>query len=149
MQCYRHGFEHRSIRERQILRKTVNNMPRHGDELGKGTSTAVVCAGNAQHLALVAKIDFALQAKRAHAAEDGGIENYAVALGQIRNPGAQGGDRSRCLVPHNKGRYAAARGSIVPMHVTAANSAGRNTHEDLIWAWSGCRHFRDFKMTVL
>jgi hypothetical protein len=44
--------------------------------------------------------------------------------------GTDGGDDSRCFMAHDQGRNAPARGAIVTVDITAANSAGGYADED-------------------
>ena len=73
------GFEHGGLGKRDVVRQPVDDALRNGDELGKGAMAAVVAAGNADHLAVVAEVDFAAPAEGALPAVDGGVERDAVA----------------------------------------------------------------------
>ena len=73
------GFEHRGFGEGEIVGKAMHDARGDDDEFGEGTGAAVVAAGNAENLAVVAEIDVAPAAVGAFAAEDGGVEGDALA----------------------------------------------------------------------
>src|ERR1700722_5322911 len=148
MQCDGHRFEHRCFGERQILGQAVANVLGHHDKLRKSSGAAIVSAGHAEYLAVVAEIDFSLQAIFASPARNRGIESYAIAGRKLFDSCSERGYGSRRFMAHPNRRNAAPRRSIVAMHVAAANPAGRYTDEDFSLTGNGCRKFRDLQMTI-
>ena len=80
MQCDGNGFEKRSLLERQIGRKAMNDPGGNGDKFRKGSGAAVVAAGDAEDFATIAKIDVSAQAVGALAAVHSRIEGDAIAF---------------------------------------------------------------------
>ena len=91
------GLEHGGLRRRRSCRAAGRAM-RSGTAriLGEGAGAAVLAAGDADDLAVVAEVDFAAQAVGALAAVDGGVEGDAVArAGSGHARGADGSDDAR------------------------------------------------------
>src|ERR1700676_1109765 len=101
------------------------------DKLGERAGAAVIATGDAQDLAVVAKIHVAAETVRTSAAVDGGVEGDAVALGESRDVAAGGGNATGSFVAHHNRRDATAGGTIVAMHVAAADAAGRYLNQAL------------------
>ena len=80
-------FDQRGVDEGHVGRHAVQHVLRNGDELGKGPMAAVIVAGDPQHAAVVAKIDFAAAAIPAATAVDRRVEGHAVAGGPIADLG--------------------------------------------------------------
>ena len=55
------GFEHGGFSEGKIVGESMNDASGHHDKLGKCSRATVISAGNAQHLAAIAKIDVSAQ----------------------------------------------------------------------------------------
>lgn len=142
------GFEHRGFFEREIVGKAMDDAGGHNDELGECTSATVVCARDAEDLAIVAEIDGAAAAVGAFAAEDGGIEGDAVADGEAFGICAQGGDAAGGFVAHDDRWDAAARGAVVAVDVAAADAAGGDFNEDFVGGWSWFGEVGDFQVVV-
>ena len=68
-------------RRMRFLGQAIENALRHHDKLSKRAMPAVISAGNADHLAVVAEIHFAALAERALAAVDRRVEGDAIARG--------------------------------------------------------------------
>ena len=58
-------------------------------------------------------------------------------------------DGSSSFVSHHDRRNAAARRSIIAVHITAADSASCNADQDFIWAGRRHRGVCHFQVTVL
>ncbi len=71
MQRYGDGFEHGGFGKGDVLREPVEDTLRDGNVFGKGAVAAVIAAGDADDLAVVAEVDFATRAVLASAAIDG------------------------------------------------------------------------------
>src|SRR5580704_15208640 len=71
----RGGFEHGGFGEGEIVGKAMDDARGHGDVFGEGAGAAIVAAGDAEDLAIVAEIDVTTAAIGAFAAEDCRIES--------------------------------------------------------------------------
>ena len=142
-------FEHGSFGERERIRKPIDDASWHGDVFGEGAGAAIVGAGDAENLAVIAKIDVAATAVRAFAAVDGGVESDAIAFGKILYGFADRADVASGFVSHDDRRNAAAGGAIVTVHVATTDAAGGYANEDFVRAGSRLRQIGDFKMAVL
>ena len=129
-------------------RHAVEHVLRNGDELGKGPMAAVIVAGDPQHAAVVAKIDFAAAAMPAAAAVDRRVEGHAVAGGPIADLGPDVDDRPRRLVAHDDRRLPPAGAAVHAVDVAAADAAGRDAQQDLVRGDLGARPVLDFQMVV-
>ena len=78
-------------------RQRIQDVLRHGDELGERAVLAIVGAGDAEDAAIVAQIHCAAAAGVALAAGDRGIERDAVADLRAIDGRADFGDRRRPL----------------------------------------------------
>ncbi len=143
--CFKHG----SFCKREIRRETVDDAGGDDDELGEGTGTAIIGAGNAEDLTAVAEIDFAAQAVAAGAAIDGGIEGDAIAFGETGDAEADRGDVSGGFVTHDDRRNAAPRRAIVAVDIAAADAASGHAHENFAGSGRGNGRIDQFEMTVL
>ena len=145
----RDGFEHRGVGEGQLVRQAIEDAFRNGDVFGEGAGAAVVAAGDADDLAVVAEIDLAAPAEVAFAAVDGGVEGDAVAGPDSRlTPSADGGDDAGRLVTHDDGRNAAAGGAVVAVDVAAADAAGGDPDQHFAWTRSRRRQIGNSQMFV-
>jgi hypothetical protein len=82
---------------KRARRGVVGDALGHGEEFGEGAGAAVLAAGDADDLAVVAEVDLAARQKSQTAAVDGGVEGDAIA-------GREGGylrcrPRRRCRRP--------------------------------------------------
>jgi hypothetical protein len=110
----------------------MENTGGDGDEFGEGAVAAIIAAGDAEDLAVIAKVDVAALTVDALAAEDRGIEGHAIAWDEALYGGADAGDDARGLVAHDQRRDAAARGAIVTVDVGTADSAGADLNQDVV-----------------
>ena len=148
MNSYGDRFEHGSFRKREMARQPVADARRDRDKLGEGSGAAVVCAGNAENLAAIAKIDVAAKAIKALAAINRGIEGHPIAFREIFDGGVDGGDCSRRFVAHYQRRDAAAGGAVVAVHIAAADAAGGDSDEHFTGSRNRGGHVGEFKMAV-
>ena len=128
----RQGLEHRRLSKRQTGGQMVGHTGGDGHILGKSSMAAIVSTGNAQHLAAIAKVYFSPQTVAADAAGNRRIKGDAVAGGDAGYARAHRGHDPRGLVSHHNGRNAAPRGTVIAMHVAAANAAGRDPNQNLV-----------------
>jgi hypothetical protein len=115
-----------------VVWKAVQDAGGNDDKFGECSGAAVVAAGNAEDLAMVAEIYMAAKAVVAGATVDGGVEGDAVAFGESGNVLAYGGDASGGFVAHYDRRNAAAGGTVVAVNIAAANAAGGYLNQDFI-----------------
>ena len=73
------SFEHCGFREWKIVRQAMDDARGDDDVFGECAGAAIVAAGDAEDLAIVAEIDVTAFAVSAGAAEDGGVEGDAFA----------------------------------------------------------------------
>ena len=126
------GLEHGCFGEGKLVWKAMNDAGGNDDILGKCAGAAVVAAGNAEDLAMIAEIYVAAKAVLASAAIDGGVEGDAVALGESGNVLAYGGDASGSFVAHYDRGNAAAGGAVVAVDIAAADAAGGYLDQNFI-----------------
>jgi hypothetical protein len=110
----------------------VENTGRDGDEFGEGAVAAIVAAGDAEDLAVIAKVNVAAFAVDAVAAKDRGIEGHAIARGETLHLGADAGDDARGFVAHDQRRDATTRGAVIAMDVGTADPAGADLDQDVL-----------------
>ena len=142
----RDGLNHGRFGKAQRVRQAVKNARRHRNQFGKGSVAAELAAGDAQHLAVIAKIDFAARAEIALAAGDGGIERHPVAGRPALHIRAHLFDHAGRFVAHHDGRDAAAGGAVESMHVGTADPTGLHADQHVV---SGDRRFRHLLITEL
>jgi hypothetical protein len=119
----RDGLDHGGLVEAQGVRQDVHNAGGDGDKFGEGTMTAVVTAGNAKNLAVIAEVHVAAFAMDALAAEDRRIEGHAVARGEAPDIGADGGDDARGLVAYVAVKDAVRTGDKVSFALPGSTAA--------------------------
>jgi hypothetical protein len=142
------GFEHGGFGEGKLIGETVHDARGDHDIFGEGSCAAIIAARDAQHLAIVAKVDIATQAVGTRAAVNRGVEGDAVAFGKTVHIFADGGDLPSSFVTHHDWGDAATRGTVVAVDVTAADATGRDPNQDFIGCRSGRRKIRDFEVLV-
>jgi hypothetical protein len=142
------GFEHRGFGERKIVGKAMDNARGNHDEFREGAGAAVVAARDAEDLAIVAKIDVTAFAVGAGAAEDGGVERYALADFECGDGGAERGDEAGGFVAHDEWRDAAAGAAVEAVDVAAADAAGGDLDEDFVGGGLGLGGVGDFEVVV-
>ena len=142
------GFEHGGFSERKIVGKAMDDARGNDNVFGEGAGTAVVAAGDAEDLAVVAQIDVAAFAVGAGAAEDGGIEGDALADSESGDGGAEGGDDAGGFVAHDERRNAAAGAAVEAVDVAAADAAGGDLDEDFVGGGVGLGSVSDFEVVV-
>jgi hypothetical protein len=143
------GFEHGGFGERQGVWQTMDDARRNGDEFRERAGAAVVGAGDAQDLAIVAEIDLAAAAMLALAAEDGGVEGNAVAFGETLYGTTDGRDFARGFVAHDDWGDAATGGAVVTVDIAAADAAGGDADENFVWSRNGRGEIGNLQLTVL
>ena len=143
------GFEHRSFGEREIVWQAMDDARGDGDVFGEGAGAAVVAAGDAEDLAIVAEIDVTATAIGAFAAEDGGIEGDALTDFEGGNGGAESGDAAGGFVAHDEWGDAAAGAAVEAVDVAAADAAGGDFDEDFVGGGRGLWSVGDFEVVVL
>ena len=83
--------------------QAIENALGDGDVFGECAVAAVVAAGDADHFAAVAEVDFAAAAEDAFAAIDGGVEGDAIAGLEVGDAGADGGHMPAASWPMTMG----------------------------------------------
>ena len=131
MECDSYGFEHGSFFVREIVGQPMDDAGGYIDKLGEGAGAPVVAAGDAENFAAIAEIDVATSAVRTFSAINGGVEGDAVALSKSGNIFADICDDPSGFMTHDQRWDATSGGTIVAVHVTAANSAGGDAHQNL------------------
>ena len=142
------GFEHGGFGEGKIVGKAMDDARGDDDVFGEGAGAAIVAAGDAENLAIVAEIDVAAAAVGAFAAEDGGVEGDALADFEGGDAGAEGGDAAGGFVAHDEGRDAAAGGAVEAVDVAAADAAGGDFDEDFVGGGGRLGSVGDFEVVV-
>src|SRR5258708_997320 len=141
-------LQQRGLGKGEILRQQVRDARRENDELGKGPGAAVVAAGNAEDLAVVAQVHFSPLAERAVAAIDGRIKGDAVAFTKTVYVGADAGHDAGGLMSHHERRNPPPGRTVVAVNVAAADSAGGNAYQNFIAPRHRYRELRNFKLVV-
>ena len=144
-----HSFERGGFGKTESVWKFVGNALRNDDVFGESSRAAVISAGNAKHLAAVAKIDFAAGTIRAGTARNRRIERDAIAFGPTRDLRAKGGDAASRFVAHHDGRDTTAGGSVVAVDVAAADAAGRHVNQEFAATGNRCGKLGNFQTPVL
>lgn len=142
-------FDQCGVGVRKAFGELVDNVRGHGDVFGECAVAAIVAAGDAEDLTVVAEIDEAAFAIGALTAGDGGVEGDAVADGEINDRGAEAGDDARCFMTHDERRDAAAGAAIVAVDVAAADAAGADLNEDFAWSDCGLGQVAEVKRAVV
>jgi hypothetical protein len=142
------GFEHRCVREGEILRQAIENALRYGYIFSKCAGTAIVTTGDAHYLAVVAKVDLTTPAELADTAVDSGVEGDAVAGTITGDAFTHGRNHAGSLVAHHDRRNAPPRAAVIAMDVAAAYSAGRDADKDLAGTGNGSRQLCDGQMFI-
>ena len=149
VQSYGDRLEHGGLGEGHRIGQPVDNLLRHGYIFGEGSVTPVFTAGNANDLAAIAKVHLSAEAERARAAEDRGVKGDAIAGMKSDYAVTDSGDDSRCFVTHHDRWNAAAGGTIVAVHVAAANAACGHLNEEFAERGRGLRQIEQLQMLVL
>ena len=143
------GFEHRGFGERKIVWQAMHDAGRDDYVFGECAGAAVVAAGDAEDLAIVAEIDVAAAAVGAFAAEDGGVEGDALADFEGGDAGAESGDEAGGFVAHHEWGNTTAGGPVEAVDVAAADAAGGDLDEDFVGGGRGFGSVGDFEVVVL
>jgi hypothetical protein len=143
------GFEHRGFGEGEIIGKAMDDARGHGDVFGEGAGAAIVAAGDAENLAIVAEIDVTATAVGAFAAENCRIESDALADFESGNGGAESGDAAGGFVTHDERGDAAAGAAVEAVDVAAADAAGGDFDEDFVGGGLRLWSVGDFEVVVL
>ncbi len=142
-------FEHCGFGEWKIVGQAVDDARGNDDVFGEGAGAAVVAAGNAEDLAIVAEVDVATFAVGASAAEDGGVEGDALADFEGGDGGAECSDDAGGFVAHDERGDAAAGAAVEAVDVAAADAAGGDFDEDFVGGGFRLRSVGDFEVVVL
>jgi len=126
---HRNRFQHRRLRECQVVRQLVHDPRRHGNVLRESSSPAVIAARDANHLPVIAQIRLALATKVAHTAVNRRVERDTIAHGEFTHLGADAGNNACGLMPHDNGRNPSPRGAVVSMNVTAADATSGHLYQ--------------------
>ena len=126
--------------ERELVREPRERPARHGHVLREGSVAAVAGKRRADHLAKLAEVRAARDARGARAAGERRLEGDPVARLPLCHAAACAHDDTCCLVPHDQRRRPAARGAVVAVHVAAADPAGAHRHEHVIVPDGGVGH---------
>ena len=143
------GFEHRGFGEGEIVGKAMHDARGDDDEFGEGTGAAVVAAGNAENLAVVAEIDVTAATVGAFTAENGGVEGDAFADFECGDRGTEGGDDAGGFVAHDERWDAAAGAAVEAVDIAAADAAGSDLDEDFVGGGLRLWSVGDFEVVVL
>ncbi len=149
MQRNRDSFQHGRVLKREGIRKVIDDALGHHDILSKRACAAKVSAGDTDHLPVIAQIDLSLETELTLAAVDGGIEGYAIARLELAHTRARCGYHACRFMAHDDGRNPPAGSAVVAVYVAAADSAGRDTHQDLVRTRYGRRDIRNVELIVL
>ena len=144
----RDRLDERRVLERQLGRQRVEDVLRHGDELGERAVLAIVVAGDAEHAAVGAQIHLAAAAGVALAAGDRGIERHAVADSRAIDVAADFDDSAGRFVAHDDRRNAPAARAVVAVDVAAADAAGGDADEHVVRAERGPVHRYELELAV-
>ncbi len=118
------------------------------DEFCEGSGAAVVAAGDAEDLAVIAKIHVTAKTIGAGAAVYGGVESDPIAGSETLYSGADGGDDTGGFVSHDDGGNPATGRAIVAVDVTAADAAGGDADEDFVVGGGGHREVGELEIFV-
>jgi hypothetical protein len=118
----------------------------NGNVLSKCAVAAVVAAGDAEHLPVVAEVDITLAAEEAFTAGDGGIERDAIADVKRMNIRSDLGHDTSGLMTHNERRNAASGSAVIAMNIASADTAGFNLDEHILGADYGLRDVSHLKV---
>src|SRR5262249_48830652 len=143
-----HRLQHRRLLECHPVRQLVYDARGNDNVLSKRSMAAIIRAGNAQDLSVIAQVDFTATAEIAGTTEDCGIEGDSITLCNLVHACFNGCNNARCFVSHHDGRNTPSRRAVISMHVTAANSASSNSYQDFVRCrnWGG--QVSDFQGTV-
>ena len=117
--------------------------------LGKCAVAAIVAAGDAEHLPVVAEVDIALAAEEAFTAGDGGIERDAIAGAKRMNLRSDLGHDTGGLMTHNERRNAASGRAIIAMNIASADTAGFDVDEHILGTDYGLRDVSHVKIASI
>ena len=144
-----HRLQHCCFLEGKIRGQAVDDSRRNGNKLCKSPGPAIVGARNSQNLPVVAEIYFSAPAVAASATVDCRIERDSISFRKSRHSRPDRGDFSGCLVAHDDGGNAPARGAVVAVNVAPADPASGHTHQDFVrlGPWHG--QISHFQMLIL
>src|SRR5579871_236864 len=128
-------LDHRRPLVGEALRQAAETSGRHGDVLGECALTAVVAAGDAEHLAVVAQVDLPRTAVAARPAEDSRVEGDPIARVPAFGGGADFDDVAGRLMAHDDGRDAAAGAAVHAVNVAPADAAGADADQHFVGGW--------------
>lgn len=126
------GLNHRRFIKAEILGQLMEDAGGDGDEFGEGTMSAVVAAGHAEHLAVIAEIHVTALTLDAVATENRGIKSHAIARRKALHLGADTRDDPGGLMAHHQRRNAPTRRAIEAMDIRSADAAGADLNEDVL-----------------
>src|SRR4051812_14480288 len=114
-------------------------MGRRDDEFSECAVLPIIFAGDTEHAAVVAEVDFTAPAEFAMAAVNCGVERDAIAGGPALDGAANLRDDAAGFVAHDDRRAAAASAAVHAVDVAAANAAGFYGDKDFVgsWRWGG------------
>jgi uncharacterized oxidoreductase len=142
------SFEHGGLGEGKLIGEVMHDASGDDDVFGEGPGAAIIAAGDAEDLAIVAEVDISTKAVWTRAAVDRGVEGDAVAFRETCDIFADGGDSAgRFVTHHNRGDAAAGR-TVVAVDIAAADAAGGDLNQDFIEPRGGFRKIRNFKVLV-
>ena len=121
-----YGLQHGRFGKRKTVRQVIHNSLRNNHVFRESPCTTVIGAGNSEHAALVAEIDFSASAIATRSARDRRIKSDSIAFGPSGYLRSDFRDAAGSFMAHNDWRNAPAGGAVVAMHVAAANTASRN-----------------------
>jgi hypothetical protein len=128
MQRDGHRFEQSSFVKDQVIWQAMYDVSRDRYKLGESPGTAVVSARDAQNLAAIAEVDLSPTAVCACPTIDSRVEGDAITFRQPVHALSDLDYIARSLMSHDDGRNTSSGGSVVTMHIAAADSASCHTN---------------------
>src|SRR5690349_2500849 len=111
--------------------QTVHDARRDSNKFRESSRAAIVAARNSENLPVVAQIHFTANAVAAGATVDCRIEGNSVPFGKLGHTWSQRSDSAGSLMPHNNGRNAPARRTVIAVNVTSADATSCHPHQYL------------------
>ena len=143
------GLEHCGFGERKVFGQAMDDARGDDDVFGESAGAAVVAAGDAEDLPVVAEIDVTATAVGASAAEDGGVEGDALADFECGDGGAESGNEPGGFVSHDEWGDSAASATVEAVDVAAADAASGGLNEDFVGGGRWFGSVGDFEVIVL
>src|SRR5260370_23966330 len=108
-----HGLKHGCFRKRESVRQVIGDSLRNDDVFSESSVATIVGAGNSEHAAVIAQIDFPANAIPACSARNRGIKCDSIAFrppGYVRSDGC---DSPGSFMTHHNWKGASAGRTVV------------------------------------